>query len=442
MEPVGNNKVGWVGAPNRIGDFKVKLQTFLDTPNLGQQWPLYLNGIGGNGKPVPGKLPSVLEILALDVVNDPKTLNDGKWITQKCPPPSPGLACGTHFSPYPPNSAPIKALVGAWKNCQVKGDINQFCIYVNNATKLLLANFDNYVANYKNNPPGWNCDLANHPNPHPIDRAHLTDLQILRQLYGWTQFNEFCGARANLLQDTPGYNNPRAVPNYQGIKDQFDVLQYWIDVLEGRYGVFHPYVAFIHGPTLLDAQFTYAYSVDDAVGNVQTDGTGIILAVGGLENLPNPDRYTPEVHVDFAYKSLSNGNTFDYYGKCTRNPTTPVNPNFSSFSVPVGVTDLVSDCVFSLKDNKGRIYLLEVNPDYPPAVCPTNGKCINGSWEEYNGQISGNVKARIPVQASCAMNTDPAIRNNWCQFRFAFQKHLGDARNTIDYHVNMGEPIP
>jgi hypothetical protein len=38
------------------------------------------------------------------------------------------------------------------------------------------------------------------------------------------------------------------------------------------------------------------------------------------------------------------------------------------------------------------------------------------------------------------MNTDPAIRSDWCQFRFAFQKTLDDARNTIDYHVNWANP--
>src|SRR5262249_53939925 len=104
-----------------------------------------------------------------------------------------------------PNSAPIRALVHAWKKCDHQGDIDTFCININAVTKLIRANFDNYVANYKKNLPGWGCDTAGHPDPHPIDRAHLTDLQILQHLYGWTPFNQFCGAGANLLQHTPDY---------------------------------------------------------------------------------------------------------------------------------------------------------------------------------------------------------------------------------------------
>jgi hypothetical protein len=442
MEPVGNDKVGWVGAPNRIADFYSKVQLFLKTPKVGQQWPLYLDGVGGNGKAVPGKIPSVLDILAQDVANNPDASNDGQWIAKTCPttsPPKP-LVCGTHFAPYPPDSAPIKALVDAWKKCQQGGN-DTFCTYVNDTTKLLLANFDNYVANYKKKPPGWECNTdGQHSNPHPLDRAHLTDLQILRHLYGWSPFSEYCGAKANLLEKTPGYAADNSA-GYQKVKNEFDSLQYSIDVSNGKYGVFDPYVAFIHGPTLLNAPLAYAYSVDDAVGNVQTDGTGMIVAVGGLENLPNPDRNTPEVHVDFAYQSLSNLHKFLYYGKCTKDPKTPVNPDFSSFSVPVGVTDLVSNCVFSLKDDLGRIYLLQISPNYPPAVCAADKPCVNGHWAVWNSAISGDATARLPVKDSCALNKDPAIRDGWCQNRFAFQKQLDDARNTIEYHVNMGEPI-
>ena len=88
-------------------------------------------------------------------------------------------------------------------------------------------------------------------------------------------------------------------------------------------------MSLIHGPDYLNAPYTYAYSVDDAVGNVQTDGTGVIIAVGGTENLPNPDHATPDVHFNYPYKSLSNGNTFDFFGRCSktrRQPPTPISP--------------------------------------------------------------------------------------------------------------------
>ena len=67
----------------------------------------------------------------------------------------------------------------------------------------------------------------------------------------------------------------------------------------------------------MNAPYTYAYSVDDAVGNMQTDGTGLIIAVGGPENLPNPDHVTPEVKFTFGYKSPYDGGiTFNQYGRC------------------------------------------------------------------------------------------------------------------------------
>ena len=461
MEPFGDDLFGWVGTPARISFFGGKVQSFLTTPNrppgctlldcrvfAGKDWPLYKDSSGAQ---VVGKVPSVLEIMALDIANDPKAPTaDGQWLPQTCPspPPNPPIPCPTHFNPYPPNSAPIEALVAAWKNCRKKGDIDKFCTYINATTKLLLANFDNYVANYKNNLPDWNCKTSEHPNPHPIDRAHLTDLQILQHLYGWTPFNQFCGAKANLLQDTPGYYDPdnKADPThgYNVVKGQFDLLQYWVNVLEGDYGVFHPYVALIHGPTFINSPFAYAYSVDDAVGNVLTGGTGLIIGVGGLENMPNPDHFTPEIHVNFATKSLSNRNTFDYYGRCTDNPTTPVNPNFASFSVPVGITKLATNCIFSLKDNKKRIYLLQIAKDRPAAVCfAAKAKCDDGSWVEWTPEISGDEAARLPVSQSCVLlNKDLNIRDQWCQFRFAYQRHRHDATDTIAYHVDLGEPIP
>ena len=67
---------------------------------------------------------------------------------------------------------------------------------------------------------------------------------------------------------------------------------------------------------------SHAYSVDDAVGNMQTDGTGLIIAVGGPQHLPNPNHVTPEVQFTFGYKSpYAGGITFNQYGRCITAPT-------------------------------------------------------------------------------------------------------------------------
>jgi hypothetical protein len=204
------------------------------------------------------------------------------------------------------------------------------------------------------------------------------------------------------------------------------MLQYWVDVLNGNYGVFHPYVALIHGPSFINAPYTYAYSVDDAVGNMQTDGTGLVIAVGGPQNLPNPDHATPNVNFNYAYKSLSNGIFFTKYGCCAKTPNTTTNPNFASFAVPVGVTRPVSSCLITFADNLGRNYQFQISAKYPPAEWPTS--------------TAFSAAGHAPVAASCIKNTDLKIRKNWCDYIFVYQTTLDDARSSIQYNVQIPEP--
>ena len=65
----------------------------------------------------------------------------------------------------------------------------------------------------------------------------------------------------------------------------------------GKYGAFDPDVVLIHGPDYVNAPYTYAYSVDDVLGNMQTDWDGLVVYVGGTSHLPNPDHVTAEVHL-------------------------------------------------------------------------------------------------------------------------------------------------
>ena len=131
-------------------------------------------------------------------------------------------------------------------------------------------------------------------------------------------------------------------------------------VLKGDYGKFDPHVALVHGPDYLDAPYTYAYSVDDAVGNMQTDGTGLIISVGGSRSLPNPDHATPNVNFPFGYSSSYDGGIhFAQYGRCTTTPDTPTVSYFTSFAVPEGIANTRSSilhCTNSMQDSKGRVY--------------------------------------------------------------------------------------
>ena len=111
-----------------------------------------------------------------------------------------------------------------------------------------------------------------------------TDQLMLAHLYSWGPFNadSGCAANVNLLEQTPGYIDPQSPQYYAKVKGEYDQLQYWFDFLRGDYGQwsdstkpdygqFDPYVALVHGEEYMNAPYTYACSVDDAVGNMQTE---------------------------------------------------------------------------------------------------------------------------------------------------------------------------
>jgi hypothetical protein len=251
--------------------------------------------------------------------------------------------------------------------------------------------------------------------------------------WGWGPFNENCAANANQLYDTRDYDDPKKTPNYLSVKDEFDQLQYWDDFpVTGVYGPFDPYVALIHGKTFIKAPYTYAYSVDDAVGNMQTDGTGMIIEVGGTDQLPNPDHATPNVNFPFGYHSNYDGGiNFTQYGRCTTTPDTPTVSYFTSFAVPEGIDNTprsIVNCTISMQDSKNRTYLFKLKglpPNFPnnPKPTPEERKMANGMFID------------------CTRNTGQVL--NWCQDIYPYQQiKPDDPRAMANYYVVMGGPPP
>ena len=216
----------------------------------------------------------------------------------------------------------------------------------------------------------WGCTMA------PVT---LSEQLMLAHLYGWGPFNadSGCNANVNLLEQTPSYTDPTKSPHYYAdVKAEYDQLQYWFNVLKRPVW---PMVRFDSSPIMgnstlmwrsstarsyMNAPYTYAYSVDDAVGNMQTDGTGLIIAVGGPENLPNPNHVTPEVKFTFGYKSpYAGGINFNQYGRCITSPNTPTVSYFTTFVVPEGVagqSNSVTNCQITLLDSKNRPYTFKL----------------------------------------------------------------------------------
>jgi len=405
MEPFGNHFIGYIGSPIALSDFDTASSKWYKS-DLGAGWPLY-NGPGGGT--VSGKFPSALEIF----------LNTAAFENTNV------------FTPAPSKSTPIMAMTKEWNTCVHQNGTDKICPLINRVTALLNANYANYkrvgTLDRHTWTQVWGC------TGDPVDK---TDQLILAHLYGWTPIVVNCtNTGANQLYNTPGYENPNRPLNYEAVKADFDELQYWVNVLQGDYGQFDPYVALIHGPDYLNAPYTYAYSVDDAVGNMQTDGTGLIIAVGGTQNLPNQDHATPNVNFPFGLSSPYDGGIrFELYGRCTTTPDTAVNPDFTSFAVPEGIDNTKSsivNCTNSLKDSRRRTYLFRLK--HPPNFSTGFPKNPDPTPKE---RMDAN-----DLFIDCTGNTGQVL--NWCHTIYPYQVITpNNARAAVNYVVTMGGPPP
>ena len=393
MEPYGNPLIGYVGAPNDITGFMTKIGDFLKSADLGQGWPVYKDSAGAT---IATKPASALDFFL--------NFNDAKL-----------------YDPNPPQSPPVMRMQAMWQECTGGKTTDPVCPLINDVTDLLKANYANYTAKF-HSQGSWNCTGS--------PAGPLTDQLLLAHLYGWGPFSENCASDANLLQDTPGYE-PSKSKSYAAVKNEFDHLQYWdfADHDKSKYGTyqFHPYVGLIHGSDFINAPYVYAYSVDDAVGNMQTDGTGLIIAVGGPANLPNPDHATPDVHFNYGYETKYPSETINFaqYGRCTATPDATANPDFASFPIPLGIDGSKSsivNCPVSFVDNTKRSYQLKITK---PPPWPTNP----GYSPEGHSFID------------CGGNTNPQVQG-WCNAIWVYQQTLDDSRATTVYNVQIGAPPP
>jgi hypothetical protein len=322
MEPFDNDQVGYVGMVSTIEDFNAAVTKFLGQKQY-TGWPLFVTPDGTTVQ----KVPSPLNLFGRDLSNPPKELTAPPW-------------------------APIDSLRTDYIACVQDNKSGDRCDSMRQIQKLFDANFKAYTDNFDK----WNCNDK--------FKAKGDTASMLGHFYGWTPFNEGCGdAKLNLLENTVGYveNNYK---NYFAVKQMYDDLQY------EKSGQFDPYVLLIHGKDYINAPNVYAYSVDDAVGNMQVDGGGLILAVGGPGGLPNPDPATPPIHVSFGGSANDKVNYTDY-GICRTDTNRKVNPDYRSFDVSL---NKIKNCTLTLKDDNGRTYQFQITqqPPFPGDAKPTD----------------------------------------------------------------------
>jgi hypothetical protein len=407
MEPVNNIQVGYIGMITSIETLRAALMKFTMPSSPWTGWPQFKDDQGVTIL----KIPSALHIFA----GDPDMTPPGPPLPGPPPPPYPW--------------APINKMADLWQTCVAENGTAPICSPMRDVRDLFGANYRNYVATYTMPSFGCNSD-GMHPNPVARTRA-LT----LRSVHGWSPFNDNCtNARGNLLENTPGYftdeiinGKPvRTFARYQAVKEEFDRLQYWPDEVGGNLlkGRFNPYGVLIHGADYINAPYVYAYSVDDAVGNMQVAGDGLILAVGGVNGLPNPNHATPFINVSFG-GATTDRVQFTKYGICTTTPDTAVNPNFRSFIIS---STNPNACPLSWVDNSTPSNLqytfkLKYQPEGMPPSVPPWVVCIPG---DDTCATALNPAARAPID--CSGNTGKAF--DWCNntvFAYAqkqsFRKH-------------------
>lgn len=320
MGPLANDQVGYVGTPQSINAYQNAMKNFLVAfPG----WPRFVKTYADGSKETINKLPSPLEIFSRLVGGSlpPPDLEPvpGKWPTQLW---TPIQALRTNWVRYAGKvTADGGNLAG---ECKATATRDTFCDGVVEIKKLLIANYKNYRAVFPSQCSGR--------------AVNLSDDLMIAHVYGWSPFTEAvygsgtgCGAKVNLMQASPGYS-ANNFAEYVRVKLLFDKINY--GTLKSSKYTFNPWVTFIHGAKFVNAPNVYAYSVDDAVGNIQAEGLGFIVDVGSTKHLENQLPAAPPITVNYAI-----GDPLPIrmtrYRLCKDDVAheRPVNPNFAAFVI-------------------------------------------------------------------------------------------------------------
>jgi hypothetical protein len=416
MGPFNNDQVGYVGTPQRVNKFRAGLKQFLqDFPG----WPQFVHTYADNTQETLLKIPSPLEVFAR---------LSGKGVpTDLTPPPSWPDKLWPPIADLRTNWMKFAGTVGQAGVCQSTANKKTFCDAIVDIKKLMLANYKKYRSLFPNTCSG---------TPVP-----LTDDLMIAHVYGWAPFveskegtpNTGCGPKANLLQDTPGYQD-NSHAEYRRVKLAFDSLNY--DTLKNSRYAFNPWVVLIHGKKYLNTPNAYAYSVDDAVGNIQANATGIIIDIGSAKNLENQNPATPPIHINFAY-SDSDQIRYTRYRICVNDKAheVPVNPAFASFIISANNPQ---KCPIFLFDNKAppQLYTFTLTQE-PPFKVLLDPSQANWKTADKPFNCKGNT-AGPPFQPSSAP---------WCCDQssgngvFAYSQPDADSvKQTLQHNIQVHAP--
>ena len=316
-----------------------------------------------------------------------------------------------------------------------------FCDAILDVRDLIAANYKQYRSIFAKQ-----CKGA------PVD---ITPDRTIAHVYGWAPWVESvaagggCSPTANLLENTPGYAT-NDYDLYGKVKLEFDKLNY------GSYAnapyAFNPWVQFIHGnatnPYQLGMPGVYAYSVDDAVGNLNVEAQGYIVDIGSTKHLENQTPAAPPINISFGY-GPNDAARFVTYGVCGNGPTQqkPVNPANAQFII--SATD-PRNCPVYFTDNKqpAQVYTFTVTTPPPFTVIPTADINKIPSLAVWSNGGGNPTKYNTASVINCSGNSGAAPSQSskaWCctllpgsgsgVFAYSTPEVPPTAHQTMIYHV-------
>jgi hypothetical protein len=440
MGPVGNDQAGYVGSPIKPGAFTPLLNTFQSL----RTWPTFID-LDGTKKAI-AKLPSPLELLArLSGAAAPSDL------TPLVPPQK-----------WPSDVwAPVQTIRLNWNkystepNCEHSSTgFTTFCDAMLDVRDIIHNNYEQYKVLMANGT----CTGG---------AVAETEARTIAHVYGWQPWveaasgvkGEGCSPTANLLENTPGYGSKaKTYELYAKVKTEFDNLNYggpsgtgWNP---GPLYNFNPWVTFIHGtpPGMQDPAKgnlgmpgVYAYSVDDAVGNLNVYATGYIVDVGSTEHLENQQPAGPPIDISLGY-AFTDPVKFVTTSACGPNKDRPVNPANPVLTIN---ENNAQNCPVWLTDNNNQAYTFTIKPAKvkPPLFTniPTTDVIkvpSEASWSTGTGYpLPGNNPTPYNTThiIDCGSNTS-LLAQKWCCTRLQPSNGKGVGTGVFAYSTPLFPP--
>jgi hypothetical protein len=345
--------VGYLGTIEDLGTFRRNVKKWFDKVG----WVRYNSDLDDSSRP---RIPS-----PYNVITDRVNVSHGQ----------PSV-----FTDLP-NDSWIWDMINLWNTCTVdhpnSNDCPQAQLY-KELNDFFIANYNTYYNNGMQ-PPG--CNLGGWPRPTPSPSpcgsppCAPVPLETMQYAYGWAAFNAGCPASFNALGSTPSYTQVQF--------DYVHYLQYNFNKAI-RVKPFNPYVQLVHDDAYADAN-SYAFSIDDAAGFQSKDGEGLIIAVGGSNGLPNPNRipldpdFTKDFEMILGDSIGAHAAPWAKYGVCkdTADQDFPPLPPNARVDTPHLVVDTEKNhidripCTITVQDADNNIYQFTVKkPVHPPDSWP------------------------------------------------------------------------